>query len=106
MGLPADDNVARSAWSGKGGARPNGEGQEAKAAQDHEREEEFGFHTGAVWSETSGADRFTDQQKSWLDEDPRPYPPWPNGSYKDGILEVRIPSPTVVAATKIPIAKD
>ena len=27
-------------------------------------------------------------------------------SYKDGILEVRVPSPTLVAATKIPIAKD
>ncbi len=29
-----------------------------------------------------------------------------SASYKDGILEVRVPSPTLVAATKIPIAKD
>jgi HSP20 family protein len=40
--------------------------------------------------------------------------PLPNGvtetdikaSYKDGILEIRVPSPTPVAAKKIPIAKD
>ena len=29
-----------------------------------------------------------------------------NASYKGGILEVRVPSPTLAGATKIPIAKD